>query len=274
MKTTVNTTLLALLSTISMACATGVTDEGDSGFGQSEEQETGTQGSNVGPLGVIGAPTNENSSSNVGSTSQTSVGVGSGGDATHDFPDGSGTGSDGGDGGQGGAGGSSENVGASSSMASSSSGGVDEPPPPPPPPPQPLSGCADSIDMLGEVFWSRVDIVFCGTADKKLPANLSAAKAMCSPGWHLCTSKEFTERNDLCPAHKEKFSAVLDSGENCIVHDSGSNCPDCWVCNGDNVLSGSDAGTCQGTQSQSGFGMVKRYQNITGPGPHGSLCCL
>jgi hypothetical protein len=261
MKTTVNTTLLALLSTISIACATGSTDDN---AGLSFDQGTeDAESPDAAPLKPSPEQTAEASSSSSVVSSASATVSGSGGSDGHEVS------------GQGGTGGSDDGAGGSggeadpSSVASSSSGGLEEPPPPP----QPLSGCVDDIDVLGETFWSRADIVFCGTANKKLPADITAAKAMCAPGWHLCSHQEFADRNDLCPAHQENFSAILDDGEDCMMHDSGDTCPDCWKCNDDFVRSGY-AGSCQGAQSSTGFSTRGRVQDSSGPAAHGSLCCL
>lgn len=251
-----NFAIVTFVSTLTGACAMGTTSK-DSFAVANVEETAADQGSST--------------QSTVSTSSSSTSGVG--GSADRDPSSTSGAG---------GADGSvnEENLGGAGGAETeqpetgnnSSAGGAEEPPPPPPPP-QPLSGCVDESDMLGEVFWSRNDIVFCGTADKQLPANLTAAKAMCAPGWHLCSHQEFADRNDLCPAHQENFSAILDDGEDCMMHDSGDTCPDCWKCNDDFVRPGY-AGSCQGAQSLTGFSTRGRVQDSSGPASHGALCCL
>ena len=69
------------------------------------------------------------------------------------------------------------------------------------------------------------------------------------------------------------MSGILDSGENCMMHDDGATCPNCWQCNLDLVRT-NEPGSCVGAKGQPGMSMVFRIQNFSGPGYHGSLCCL
>lgn len=260
-----NFAIITLVSTLTGACAMGTTSKNDFAVADTSEPST-TQNS----------PSNSTetaSSSNSSSASATST-TSSGGTSQESSADSGSGGSGGGEENLGGFGGTNTgHPGADTSSTASTGGAGGSENPPPPPPPQPLSGCLDDIDVLGEAFWSRKDIVFCGTANKQLPVNHDAAKAMCAPGWHLCSHQEFADRNDLCPAHQETFSALLDDGEDCMMHDSGDACPNCWQCNDDFVRPGY-TGSCQGVQSQTAFSTRSRVQDSSGPAPHGVLCCL
>lgn len=132
--------------------------------------------------------------------------------------------------------------------------------------------CADGSVEQGASFWGRDDIAFCSTSDGMLPANMAAGAALCATGWHVCTSNEYTARNDLCPAHTYRFSAILNDGDNCMMHDSGDDNPS-YRCDQDGVRSGF-AGSCTGTTSTTSFSRNLWDQNSSGPAPHGALCCL
>ena len=259
-----NFAIITLVSTLTGACAMGTTSKNDFAVADTSEPST-TQNS----------PSNSTetaSSSNSSSASATST-TSSGGTSQESSADSGSGGSGGGEENLGGFGGANTGHPGADTSSTASTGGAGGSENPPPPPPQPLSGCLDDIDVLGEAFWSRKDIVFCGTANKQLPVNHAAAKAMCAPGWHLCSHQEFADRNDLCPAHQETFSALLDDGEDCMMHDSGDVCPNCWQCNDDFVRPGY-TGSCQGVQSQTAFSTRSRVQDSSGPAPHGVLCCL
>ncbi len=132
--------------------------------------------------------------------------------------------------------------------------------------------CADGSVEGGAALWGRDDIAFCATSDGMLPANISAGDALCASGWHMCSSNEYEASNDSCDAHSYRFSAILDDGDNCMMHDSADG-NSAYKCNQDGVRAGY-SGSCSGSTSSTSFSRNQWDQNSSGPAPHGTLCCL
>ena len=128
-------------------------------------------------------------------------------------------------------------------------------------------GCADGTVELGEAAWKRRDIAFCKTAT--LPAQVDAAAA-CGAGWHVCTSAEFTARNDQVQTQLQ-LGATL-AGSECIATNLAAGAVQHQL-NADTVRPDApggcvgNQGTPWGRQTGTGYYGQAPFQN------QGVLCC-
>ena len=79
----------------------------------------------------------------------------------------------------------------------------------------PTTACADGTAELAMSEYMRADIVFCSAPARELPLHSNAA-SFCGAGWRVCTSADWTSRNDNC-GRTESYVGVLDDGDNCAV---------------------------------------------------------
>jgi cysteine-rich repeat protein len=139
--------------------------------------------------------------------------------------------------------------------------------------------CADGSVEGGFDWWQRNDIVLCQAIDNKRVTHAQAI-SLCGPGWHLCTSDEFTSRNDDLSGSNQAFSGMLDDGTNCrAYHDPVS---PCFNATSDLVRAGgADTGSCTGTTQSCDPGYVGRGSHSNSPSLEqgcdyltcGALCC-
>ncbi len=83
------------------------------------------------------------------------------------------------------------------------------------------AGCANGAPKFGAAERRRADIAVCQTATME---KLAQAVAACASGWRVCTSPEFTERNDkfIPPDDVIQWTATLDDGDACRVVDTSA----------------------------------------------------
>lgn len=135
------------------------------------------------------------------------------------------------------------------------------------------TACSDGTVELGISAWGRADIAFCRSpGTPALPQRISQGAAMhCASGWHVCTSTEFTTRNNALMRSVADFGGTLDDGDNCFAMNLTSNAQ--FDGSLDAVRSGF-GGSCTGTGSAAAWGR----QEIPACGPGGAgacgvLCC-
>ncbi len=137
--------------------------------------------------------------------------------------------------------------------------------------PSDVAGCADGTVERADADFGRTDIVFCQTpGNPSLPTLISAnAVNECAAGTHVCTSAEFTMRNDSLGEHV--IAATLDDGNNCFATGAtgGANVFDARL---DNVRSGF-AGSCTGALSSTNWGRQELPACADFSNKCGVLCC-
>lgn len=138
------------------------------------------------------------------------------------------------------------------------------------------SGCADGDTEGDSSWWGRDDIAFCESTTGALPTDVADASALCASGWHVCLAAEFTSRNDTC-AQGNRFSGVIDDGDDCMVHDDGGGHSDGgWDCDQDTYNDGdaSYLGTCTSSIGGAPSAMLGYYEYFSGGDTQeGALCC-
>jgi hypothetical protein len=126
--------------------------------------------------------------------------------------------------------------------------------------------CANGKPLVGAQEWMRGDIVLCESP--LLPTPVDAA-AMCGTGWHLCSSVEFTLRNDAFASGVQFMATLKEQG--CVAtnaigpgHDASSD-----------YVRQDAPGTCQGPKDNGKFGRQDSNGYYGGSAfPHmGAICC-
>ena len=112
-------------------------------------------------------------------------------------------------------------------------------------------GCGDgTVEAGGVAIWGRADIVFCAIPSFERPT-LIYAGLHCGSGWHVCTSPEFTSRNDTFVASGPIYG-VLDDGANCSVIHSN---PSGFHASSD-LIYNTQPGSCTGSLGSPNSGVV------------------
>ena len=113
--------------------------------------------------------------------------------------------------------------------------------------------CADGSVEADASWWGREDIAYCEFPFDANDVSLAEAEAHCATDWHICTSDEFTARNDdFINVGSRTITARIADGNTCFVHDNNDDSNGRHDMTSDGVRAGA-AGTCDGTQSSTSW---------------------